>query len=102
MQYLKYNYIIYDDLYVASVKPYPKKANLSNSNNWRRITLLDIVLKITSIFLNTRLQKMIEVRGTLSYFSTTPKLQYQDTVFILKSFLQEYGESIIYRSSEDI
>ena len=77
---------------IAPVKPLPKKGDLLDLNNWHRITLLDCISKVVSIFLNSRLQKLLKKNGTPYQFGATPNLGCQDAVFSLKSFLQECRE----------
>ena len=45
----------YIEWLLASIKQLPKKGNLKDLNNWRGIILLDVRLKIVSIFINLRL-----------------------------------------------
>ena len=45
----------YEEQKIATVTPLPKKGNLTDPNNWYGIALLDVVSKIISIFLNSRL-----------------------------------------------
>ena len=53
---------------------------------------MDVASKIVSIFLNLRLQILLESRGTPYQFGATPKLGCQDATFVLKSFLQDRRE----------
>ena len=54
--------------------------------------LLDMVSKVVSIVINTRIQRLIEVRGINYQFGATPKLGCQDDVFVLNTFLHERRE----------
>ena len=77
----------YEDWKIVTVKLLPKKGDLTNPNNWRGITLLDITSKLVSILINNRLQWLIAKHGILYQFGATLKLGCQDAVFVLKSFL---------------
>lgn len=78
----------YPEWLSASLKPLLKKVDLSDPNNWRGILLLDVVSKILSIFINTRIKFLLESRGINFKFRATPKLGFQDAIFVLKIFLQ--------------
>ena len=80
------------DWIIAIVTPLPKKGDLTDLSNWRGITLLDCISKVVSIFLNNRLQKLLEKNGIDFQFRAMLNLGYQDAVFIIKSFLQERHE----------
>ena len=69
------------------VKPFPKKGDLLDLNDWRDIILIDIASKIVSIFLNLRLQILLKLRGIPCKFGATPKLGFQDAPFVLKTFV---------------
>ena len=77
---------------IATITPLPKKGDLSDPNNWHGITLLDVISKVVSIFLNNRLQRMLKTNGVPYQFGATPSLGCLDAVFTLKTLLQERRE----------
>ena len=85
----------YPEWLIASLKVLPKKGDLKNPNNWRGIILLDVNSKIISIFINTKLQKLLKTQGIAHQVGATPKLGCQDAVFVLKTFLQERREKLL-------
>ena len=82
---------------IATVTPLPKKGNLFDPNDWRRITLLDYIYKVASIFLNNRLQKLQQRKGVPHQFGATPNLGCQNAEFSINSFLQERRGKICTR-----
>ena len=54
-----------EDCQIGHLKILPKKGDISNPNNWRGIKLLDIISKLMSIVLNSRLQIALKKYGTL-------------------------------------
>ena len=73
---------------IGNLKILPKKGDTSNPNNWRGINLLDVVSKLMSIILNTRLQIALEKYGTPLQFGASPKLGCAEGSFSLRSLLQ--------------
>jgi len=84
--------LTFDDWQIATVTPLPKKGDLSDPNNWRGITLLDVTSKVVSIFINNRLQRLLKEHGVPYQFGATPSLGCVDAVFTLKTLLQERRE----------
>ena len=65
-----------------------KKGNLSNPNNWRGINLLDVVSKIMSLVIKSRLQYILKSEAIPVQFGASPKTGCPEGYFSLKSLLQ--------------
>ena len=50
------NKVNIEEWQIGVLKILPKKGDLTNPNNWRRINLLDVVSKVISIVITNRLQ----------------------------------------------
>ena len=64
------------------------KGDSSNPNNWRSINLLDVVSKLMSIIINTRIQEALKMYGTPLQFGVSPKMGCPEDSLILCSLLQ--------------
>ena len=65
----------------------PKSGNLSDPNNWRGVTLMDIGSKTISNILCTRLFKIIEAHRVRYQFGSTPGVGCQNGSFTIKTML---------------
>ena len=74
------------------MKILPKRSDLSNPNNWRGINLHDVVSKLMSIVLTSRLQIILEEIGTPIKFEASPNTGCPDGTFSLRSMLQTNKE----------
>ena len=70
------------------LKVLPKKGDLLNSNCWKSIVLIAVVLKFVCIFINTRLQKLLKWHGIACQFGATPNIGCQDAAFAIKLFFR--------------
>ena len=64
------------------------KGDSSNPNNWRSINLLDVVSKLMSIIINTRIQEALKKYGTSLQFGVSPNMGCPEGSFSLRSLLQ--------------
>lgn len=83
---IDYIYIKYVTIILKMI--FPKKDKLSDSNNWRGINLLDIVSKVMSLVITSRLQHVLKSEFTPIQFGTSPKTECPEGSFSLKSLLQ--------------
>ena len=60
------------------IKIRPKKGDLSNTNNWRGINLLDVTSKVISIVVSCRLQPVLSIDGIPFQFSSSTNTGYSD------------------------
>ena len=67
----------YPSWLIGLMKALPKKGNLLDLSNWRGATSMGIASKVVSVFVSTRLQKLVKIRGFPCQFSATPKLRCQ-------------------------
>ena len=67
------------------VKLLPKKKDLSKTDNWTGINLMDVASKVFTSILADRAYKLLERYGTKSQFGGTPKVGCQDRQFTLKT-----------------
>ena len=70
------------------LKILPKKGNLSDPNNWRGIDFLDVVSKVMSLVITSRLQHILELESKPILFGASPKTGCPEGSFSLKSLLQ--------------
>ena len=63
-----------EDCQIGNLKIIPKQGDISNPNNWRGIKLLDIITKLMSIILNSKLQIALEKHGTPLQFGASPNM----------------------------
>ena len=68
---------------------FTKKGDLKDPNNWQGLTLLDMISKIVSMFLNNRLQCLIKIYGAPYQLGATPFLGCLDTAPALKPFFKK-------------
>ena len=66
----------------------PKIGHLTNLNNWRGISLLDVCSKVLEIMVNIRIQVIMETEGSPFQFDSTPKTGCLDGSFSLRYLLQ--------------
>ena len=78
----------YDEWHSAILKCLPKKGDLSNPNNWRGICLKDIIAKIHSSIVNTRLLTLIKAADFENQFGSQPGRGCQDALFCIKTCLE--------------
>ena len=81
-----------EDWKVSHLVPLPKKGDLSSPNNWKGINLLDVTLKLVSIIVNKRLQRLLKIRGITHQFGASPGTGCQNGLFCLKTLLQTRRE----------
>ena len=62
------NNLSIDDWQIGCLKILSKKGNLSDSNNWGGINLLDIISKLMSLVITFRLQYILNIKGTSVQF----------------------------------
>jgi hypothetical protein len=67
--------------------PVPKKGDLSDSNKWRGIMLMDMCSKVFSSVLNTCAVLLLEKHGTRFKFGGTPDVWCRDGLFTLKALM---------------
>ena len=77
-----------EECQVGSLTILPKKGDLTNSNNWRGINLLDAVSKTISIVIASRLLTLLLVQGISTHFGSTPKTGCPDGSFLIRTLLQ--------------
>ena len=70
--------------------PAPKIGDLSNTNKWRGVTLMDIGSKVFSSILCERLFKVIKKHGVKYQFGSTPGVGCQDGTFTIKTLLHHH------------
>ena len=75
------------DWHEGKLLPVPKSGDLSDPNNWRRVTLMDIGSKVFSSILCARLFKVIKKYGVKYQFGSTPGVGYQNGTFTIKTLL---------------
>ena len=85
--YIEYHEII-DDWQIGCLKILPKKGNLYNPNNWRGINLLDVLSKVMSLVITSRLQYILRSEATPVQFGASPETGCLEGLFSLKSLLQ--------------
>ena len=73
---------------IGNLKILPKKGDLFNPNNWRGINLLDVVSKVVSIVITSRLQSALEKFGTPLQFGSCPESGCPEEYFSLHTLLQ--------------
>ena len=81
---------IYPDEWTKGViVPILKKADLSDVNNYRGITIMSVFTKIFSIVLNNRLMKWAESSGTLNdcQYGFREHKETVDCIFILQNLI---------------
>lgn len=61
--------------------------NISDIDEWK-LNLLDVISKVNSINITSRLQLILEYSGTLVQFGSTHKRRYPDGLLSIKSILQ--------------
>ena len=76
----------------ARVKILPKKGDLSLCKNWRAICLLDIVSKILSCVLVSRMQIVMKAEGLESQFGFRPARGCADGLFTVMEGLRKRRE----------
>ena len=77
-----------EDWQIGCLKILPNKGNLSNPNNWRGRNILDVVSKITSLVITSRLQYILKSEATPVQFGASPKTGCPEGSVSLKSLLQ--------------
>ena len=65
-----------------------KKGDSSNPNNWRGINFFDVVSKLMSITINTRIQEALKTYETLLQFGASLNMGCLEVSFFLRSLLQ--------------
>ena len=76
------------DWKVENLKILQKKGEISNSNNWRGITLLDVVSKLMPIIISTRIEEALKRYGTSLQFGASPNMGCPEGSFSLRFLLQ--------------
>ena len=76
------------DWQIGNLKILPKKGDLSNTNNWRGINLLDVTSKVISIIITSRLQSALSIDGIPFQFGSSPNTGCPDGSYSIKSILQ--------------
>ena len=82
------NHTEIDEWKIGSLKILPKKGDLSNPNNWREINLQDVISKVVSIVITSRLQSTLEKFGTPLQFGSCPESGCHEGSFSLRTLLQ--------------
>ena len=77
----------FEEWHEGRVVPVPKGGNLSDSNKWRVVTLMDIGSNFFSSILCTRLFKIIKLHGVRYQLGSTPGVGCQDGSFMIKTML---------------
>ena len=86
----------FDEWHEGQLVPVPKSEDLSDPNEWREVTLMDIGSKIFSSIMCTRLFKIIKKHGVKYQFSSTPGLGCQDGSFTIKMMLHlRYNQNLL-------
>ena len=83
---IDYIYIRYVTIILKII--FPKKDKLSDTNNWRGINLLDVVSKVISLVISSRLQHTLKTEDTPIQFGTSPKTGCPEGSLSLKTLLQ--------------
>ena len=65
----------------------PKNGDLSDPNRWRGICLVELVYKILATIMNSRLHRILKMRGSEFQAGSTPGKGCADAVFSLKTAL---------------
>ena len=77
----------FDEGHESQIVPVPKIEDVSDTNKWRGVTLMDIGVKIFRSILCGRVFKIIKANGGEYHFSSTPGVRCQDGSFTLKTLL---------------
>ena len=67
------------------IVPVPKSGDLSDSNKWRGVMLMDVCSKIFSLVMNGRAFCQLIENGTRFQFGSMPELRFLDGLFVLKN-----------------
>ena len=72
----------------GNLKILPRKGDLSNTNDWREINLLDVTSKVISIVITCRFQSALTIDGIPFQFGLSPNTGFPDGSQSIKSILQ--------------
>ena len=82
--------------YECQLVPVPNIGDLSDPNNWRGVTLMDIGSKLFSSILCTVLFKIVRKHGLKYQFGSTPGVGCQDGSFTTKTILHlRYNHNLL-------
>ena len=73
----------------AILIPIPKKGDLSYCNNWREISLLDVIGKVMARTLQERLQKLAEDELPESQCGFRKARSYADMIFTIRQLVEK-------------
>ena len=62
----------------GNLKILPRKGDLSNTNDWRGINLLDVTSKVISIVITCRFQSALNIDGIPFQFGLSPNTGFPD------------------------
>ena len=76
------------DWQIGNLKILPKEGDLSSTNNWRGINLLDITSKVIYIVITSRIQSALSIYDIPFQFGSSPNTGCSDGSDSIKSILQ--------------
>ena len=76
------------DWQIGKLKILPKKGDLSNTNNWRGIDLLDVTSKVISIIITNSIQPALSIDGIPFQFGSSLNTSCPDGSYSIKLILQ--------------
>ena len=76
------------DWQIGNLKILPKEGDLSSTNNWRGINLLDITSKVIYIVITSRIQSALRIDGIPFQFGSSPNTGCPDGAYSIKLIFQ--------------
>ena len=78
----------------AVIVPIPKKGDLSDCNNWRGISLFDVVCKVTARILQDRLQQLVDEELPVSQCGLRKGRGCTDMIFAVRQLVEKTWEHL--------